>query len=170
MIRPPFGQSHLQILSSNELQVRPMTPQKEFSGISGRVQVGVRMMNSDFVRPIQHDITGREAIENPAPGRFTGQDERSKQKTKFTSDRKHTDTASNFGQTISTFSLIESIRPGKHTERDRKHSPNPKSLPPVLFERFVRIPRARNGLGFMSVSAHARDMFQPAVARDGVRV
>jgi hypothetical protein len=61
-----------------------MTPQKELTEISGRVQVGVRMMNSDFVRPIQHDITRREDIENPAPARFTGQDERIKQCAKFT--------------------------------------------------------------------------------------
>ena len=53
------------------------------------------MMNSDFVRPIQHDITGREAIENPASGRFTGQDERSKQCAKFTRDGEHTDAPSN---------------------------------------------------------------------------
>jgi hypothetical protein len=138
-----------------------MTPQKELTEISGRVQVSVRMMNSDFVRPIQHDITGREAIENPAPGRFTGQDERSKQSAKFTRDGEHTDAPSNGSETISTFSFIESRRPRKHAERDPKHSPHPKSFPTLLFERFVRIPRARDGLGFASISAHARDILQP---------
>jgi len=109
-------------------------PQNEFTEISGRVQVDVRMMNSDFARPIQNDITGRQAVENPTPGRFTAQDERSKQCTKFTRDGEHTDATSDLSQTISTDSFIESRRPRKHAERDPKHSPNPKSLPTLLFE------------------------------------
>ena len=118
-------------------------------------------MNRDFIRPIQHDITGRETIENPAPGRFTGQDERSKQCTKLTRDGEHTDAPSNGSETFSTFSFIESWRPREHAERDPKNSPHPKSVPTLLFERLERIRRARDGLGFASIGAHARNILQP---------
>ena len=124
--------------------------------------MSVRMMNSNFVRLIQHVVIGREAIENPTPGRFTGQDKGSEQSAKFASDRKHyTNTAGNSSQTISPSSFVGNGRPGEHTERDPNHSPHTKSVPPVLFECFVRIFRASNGLSFASISAHARDIFQP---------